>query len=502
MSKFLYKFIQSLNKAEKRLFKDSLKSSKRKSYYLEIINEYSAVFPYSIHIDKTIFGSKDNKYISDCKSRLKQALFHFLTEIYHKNNINKKIQNLVSVVQMLIDRFEMKEASKILLKAEKLAIDNEAYYQLMMIQKLKISVAEYTISVGDKIDFNLIKNMQLLRYETIENYKQLCAVHDKRLTAKLKKFNANQGYSIVKNRSVDLPKIKDKLKIKFGNHQINYNQHLASKKYKSALASLHKIIYILDQNTSLAKSLVLANKHYCIYLSALCYLNVKVGRTDEIPAILKKIESYQPNSILGKLRKDSSLFISTCLYTLATQKIEMGLKFIDEKTDIIKKLTKKAESINNTIFCVLTHYFASNQWNKCLKLIQQVYQKELYKENNYFIPLINLIAVYESNDEQYFFSLLEQYRNKLNRKTKKEKFVLALVYFLEHIYTFDRQLIKTNLHKVYLSFEKNIPQQRYFIYWIINRFCHLKDEDYFAFLKAHSFEHYEPSIKQNLHELA
>jgi len=62
MSKSLLDLIKTLSKAEKRVFSENLKHTKRKHYHTKLITTYSKSEEFSLELDKKIFKSPNVSY--------------------------------------------------------------------------------------------------------------------------------------------------------------------------------------------------------------------------------------------------------------------------------------------------------------------------------------------------------------------------------------------------------------------------------------------------------
>jgi len=81
MSKNLFDLIKTLSKAEKRMFSENLKKTKRANYYKNLILTYSRSEEYSTELDEKIFINKSTKSIIDYKTSFKNLLYPYLVSL-------------------------------------------------------------------------------------------------------------------------------------------------------------------------------------------------------------------------------------------------------------------------------------------------------------------------------------------------------------------------------------------------------------------------------------
>lgn len=498
MSEFLFNFVKALNKTEKRLYLKSLNNTKRSNYYKNLILKYGRAEGYAESLDKNIFGELSNSVVSDCKNRLKDSLFHFLTSLQSKASIGGKIKQMLDVVSMLVERRQAEEATKILLKAEKLALKNECYFLLVMIQDKFIAMEESRFYIEDAIDLDYLKKLQKQRNRTIEKYKEEVKSIDE-LQISTCEYAIIQGYKIpeisksfIPNEFIDFLIPLNKLEAKINRNMINCDDKLTYKYVDELINMIEKDLKVLNRYGWLISS-------YSRYLFLAVFYGIKLNKGKETSETLLKYDFVKPKTAFSKSRHLNYKTISYCKYAFYINKPCFAIEQIKQFESFY--VTDLSYTLNevDTLFTALTLYFANGDFIKCEELVKALSKFDIAAFYQNVIKMIELVMVYESSDFCYLNSLIKQCENK-NRKSKSEKdHVQFYKYFIKTVKALgQKEYNKANagFKLLYNLFAKDLAFFKYFICWLVSKNIKYNKENYQLFLEKYEFEHFVYKVKK------
>lgn len=169
----LFKLIKSLSKDEKRLFKMfSRQIPEDGGMYLRLFDTIEGLEHYDEKKITPIFGKSGglNK-IKDAKRYLKEAIYKFLEYHHFDDSAEIQLQRLLQRIEILYTKRLFVQATKHLIKAEKIAIENHLYLHLLTILSWK---REILIQQPDNIAFTAYEQEHYLsELQAIDLYRNV-----------------------------------------------------------------------------------------------------------------------------------------------------------------------------------------------------------------------------------------------------------------------------------------------------------------------------------------
>lgn len=192
MSNSLFNLIKTLNKAEKRVFSENVKKTKRKNYYSKLLTIYASSESYSKELDQKVFKNESQKFVSDCKRKLRDSLYQLLVSLEKNKSVQYRIEQLLKTSIMLFERKQYSESKKMIDKVEKLAIKYEAHDFLIPIKTHKIRmVMNHGLRVGEH-DMKYIKSLLEDKRKTIEHCTNYHIANDGFVHSAIEQFFVNK----------------------------------------------------------------------------------------------------------------------------------------------------------------------------------------------------------------------------------------------------------------------------------------------------------------------
>ncbi len=506
MSKSLFDLIKTLSKAEKRVFSERIKQTKRMHYYAKLITVYSTSEHYSSELDQKIFRKEDAKMMGDCKYKCKQLLCDYLVSLEKNKAIELQIEKKYNVALMLKNRKQYPEALKVLEKIDKLATQYELIYLSVRIKTALIRLAY--ASSGDifEIDSTYIKSLFEAKKKVVRQLGEIEHALDKTRLALL-----NWHIKVGAVRNVPGTKVLPahhfkNLRVDLADAQTRYYSFMGDKNYPKALDALKHVLSLTENNLEIVLGAELLNLSYAIYLRSYFEIEIGIGmgRKIDFPRILKKFDQISCDTIKKANELMDAKTIAYCLYSLHLNKPSLALPQIRAKEDFFQNSSFMEVTYNyNLKFCVMV-YFAMSNWQMCRKYIEKVETYGVTKLTGSIVRNIKLISIYEQNDTHYFSSLIQ---SELTRRRKNKVKIKDCSDFNECVFNFLYYLDKDphgdftgQLRKILDNFDKMYAELRYIIHWIVYKIPALNNTDYQDFLKENNFEHYSfaPCSKKSL----
>lgn len=504
MSKSLFELIKTLSKAEKRVFSEKIKETKRKYYYTKLISVYAKHEEYSLKLDQKIFKKEGAKMISDCKRKCKQLLLDYLVELHKNRRIRQQIETNYQTIAMLMNRKLYEQAIKMLDKTEPLAIKYEILDHLILLKKMRIAINLSIMGCSFETDLDYMKQ---LFYEKKKAIEQLAETEESMDKFNLEFLQTQIGGGYIRNR----PGTKKKSTIPFKNIKLSliklqgeFFNCLNTKDRLEALEAVTKILDVTKENRDIVLKAKLLTVPYAIFLRSYVELSIECQRNFDIQEVLREFEYIPFISFPEKFNIIESKTVTHCLYSLYTNDPASALPEIRANESFFKKSKDQENRYKFSLeHCTLVHLALKN-WNKCHALIDEIETFEISDFLRRKTCNFRLICIYEQNDLHYFNAIIEKElvkRRKKRIKLKDCKTMYECVFnFLYYLSKGSTSKYADSFKYVLDSFNGRRSEYRYIIHWMVYRFPELNNKDYQTFLKDHNIRHYsfDTSTKQLL----
>lgn len=112
------------------------------------------------------------------------------------------------------------------------------------------------------------------------------------------------------------------------------------------------------------------------------------------------------------------------------------------------------------------------------------------------IDNIQIITAYEQKDKAYFYRLINQFKQK-RKKYKFDVIDINLLNIYRAIISYNYEVIPKFLNVIMKEGNAQKTNQKYFVFWLVNKFPVLQNEAYSKFLEQCGFKHFEfKNVKQ------
>lgn len=495
MSKNLFDLIKTLSKAEKRVFSENIKKTKRMNYYIKLVTVYSKHEAYSPELDQKIFKSESPKFISDCKAKCKNTLYDYLVTLEKNKGIKKQVEHKLKIALMLKNRKQYEDAKKILEKIDKLATKYELLEELVEIKTQKIIVSMLIATSKSKIDMDYMKALILDKRKAI---KYLVDVHHARDDVRLALWTWHIKDGALSNElgndKINSDQLKN-LSIVLTECQRKYCEFMREKNFKAAWDELEHLILLVNQNNDIVIKADLLTFSYAGYLVAYVMLSIVLSKRVDIKLILNQFDSLQYYTVKQQWAIVYYKRMASCSYALSINKPRLAASEMQEMT-IFQERHKYLVNDNtaNVIYPLFT-YFALGNWEECLAFVDTIELSESPPIVSSAVLNIKLICIYEQNDFYYFNSLINQLiARKRNNGVKISTYSDLNDWIFHTLYCLAKKSnnVKVHFKKILENFDQAHWMFRYMVHWVACQFPELtEDEDYLAFLAKHNYTHYD-----------
>lgn len=495
MSKSLFDLIKTLSKAEKRVFSENLRPTKRKSYYIKLVADYSKSEEYSSKLDLKIFKSEGPKFISDCKIKCRNLLFDYLVSLEQNRGVRKQVEHKLKIAIMLKNRRQFHEAIRILDRIDIVATRYEMVEELLEIKTQKIVLSILTASGDRKVDLNYLKLLSKEKNRVLQHFVKK---HNARDDARIASVNWHVKIGAILCEQGEHKLGEDQfqnLSINLTMHQKRFFDHMGDKNYKLATKEVEHIIRLTDQNKDIvleARFLTLAYASYLFLYVELCII---LHKKIDIEQVTRQFESIPCHSVKANWETLTNKMVTGCMYALSVSDPAIAIPFIEETKHFFAAHNYlQKDNTGNVLFPLFT-YFALGAWEDCLSFIDEIETRKTSADTSSTLLNIKLICIYEKNDHYYFNSLVNKHAAKKRKNGIKTSnytnFNDCVFYILNNIAQRSNNTEKC-FKKVLNSFENDNWRNRYLIHWIVNHFPALLDgDDYRSFLDKNSYQHYD-----------
>jgi len=440
MSAYLFNFVKTLTKTEKRIFSEGLKDTKRKIFYVKLVSYYNKAESYNADLDKKIFKQKDKKFIIDCKNTFKTLLYKFLVSQEETKDVRLQVEYKLNVANMLYKRNELEEALKILRKLKMQTSKYEFYNLLIKIPHFEITMVRIEGFKSGKMDLEFLNMLESEQKDYVDKYINITKLNNEFNSIVLKgQLNIGSVKNFARKRSKKSNEKID-LRIRLRSAENNFFKYMYAKNWCKSFDQIKDVLSLKKQlKQKLSKNELLENPplFYYKYTVRIGHLaNKKFDFYDTI----RKMEELNFKSLLRKARKVCDIASSYCdhaLYindpTFSIEQMEICNQYLmDKKNNPFPHPygVSRLFSIN---------YFALSKWEKCIAQIDKLLSDRTDTWYCKLDHIMKLICIYEKGDRHYFNAIFEQHLNKRKKNRRKitncENISDCLFNILYHIVT-------------------------------------------------------------------
>lgn len=494
MSKSLYDLIKTLSKAEKRVFSENLKKTKRLQFYRKLIIVYSRADAYSSELDQKIFKSEPSKFIGDCKNTFKDLLFRYLVSLEKNKGLEQQIEEKLCIAKMLFRRKQFTESNKILDKIDQLAQIYEFHELMVEIKSFKIIIAHNMGMITKEIDLDYFEALIADKQLAMDRFAQKqIGLNNGWLRSVKTQIKRGATQNKVGKQKVSIDRYKN-LKSTFLEKKAELSIYIHDNKLSKAFDTLLFILDLAEQHSKVVLKAKLLGITYPEILATFIELNYMINKNQDIEKFLLRFEDIKPTSIYEQCAYLFDKTIAYSVYALATNTPKTALVEI-EKLELFFMDTNFSEAENFSSYSYyLFVFFATKQWDKCIEYIDIVDKKGGAKWNNSLLFLVRLICIYEKGELYYFNSLIDQFMSKRRKNGVKIKdcsnftdCTFNVLYFMAKGTKID---LPEQLNHLFATFDVHYRRSRYVIHWIVCQLPALHNAEYCTFLEQNHLEHY------------
>jgi len=495
MSKSLFDLVKTLSKAEKRVFSENIKKTKRMHYYIKLVTVYSKHETYSPALDLKIFKSESPKFISDCKAKCKNTLYDYLVTLEKNKGIKKQVEHKLKIALMLKNRKQYEEAKKILEKIDKLATKYELLEELVEIKTQKIIVSMLIVVGKSKIDMDYMKALILDKRKAIEYFVNVHhGTDDIRLALWTWHIKDGALANELGSDKINSDQLKN-LSIVLAEYQRKYCEFMGEKKFKAAWDELEQLILLVDRNKDIVIEANLLTFSYAGYLVAYIMLSIILSRRVDIKLVLNQFDSLQYHTVEQQWAILHFKMLASCAYALSLNKPRLAASEIQEMAIFQERHSYLINDNTTNVLYPMFTYFATGNWEECMAFVDKIELNTAPPIVSSAVLNIRLICIYEQNDFYYFNSLINQHmarKRKNGIKISTYSDVNDWTFHILYCLAKKSNNIKVHFKKMLENFNQVEWMFRYMIHWIACQFPELtEDEDYLAFLAQHNYTHYD-----------
>ncbi len=495
MSKSLFDLIKTLSKAEKRVFSENIKRTKRLQYYKKLMHIYSKSEVYSPELDQKIFRRENPKFIGDCKIKFKDLLHRYLVSLEKNKGLEHQIEQKLKIAQMLFSRKQFVESKKMLKKIDKEANLYELHELIVKIKSLQLDLIMNMSGLSREIDLTYLKGMIADKYKAQDRFVEMQHCYeDGRL--KLIETNIDAGLICNKVGKEKLPSDQYKnLRTTFLTGHSRYMGYLMKKNWPSAFDELFNILDLAEKNKKVVLKAKLLGYIHSTYLAAFIELNYMLDKNVNVNKLLHQFDEIIPGSIYEQCTILIDKTVAYSIYALSNNTPQLAVPELKYQETFYKKNNFSQETNFNPYRYYLFIYFAVANWGKCIEYIDKIDKMGGAEWNNSLLQMVRLICIYEQGDRYYFNALIDQHMIKRRKNGVKIKdssnFTDSVFNVLYYLAKGSKTDLSDPFSKVISTYDYLYMGTRYIIHWIVGNLPKLQNSEYAAFLKQYDYKHYD-----------
>lgn len=391
-------------------------------------------------------GEKFINHLPSEKNHLYKLILKSLRGFHSDNSVSAILKEEIKNVELLYKKSLYKECRKFLLRAKKLAKDNEKFYywfELISWEKLLIE-EDYEQGV---FTYDLDKLIQ----EELEVIEKLRNLAEYQMIYSRINYIFRRGGFVTKPEDVSaVDEIANHHLIKGKNTALSsraasicyYIQGLCNatkRDYDTAMEKFNRTKFIIDNNPKIKSSLA---KRYVRTVHNLILANIYLKNYDKANQLIKELESLQHTK--GFATYDVKVKIFTCIYNSRIMvayrngSFQSTLKMVDE---MIEGLSHYGEKLPKEQVLLFSYhigyvYFGAGLYRESLKWVNAILndnEQKLRQDIYSYARIFNLILHYELGNYDLLEYLMKSTTRRIKKSSNTEEVELSIIKLLKKI---------------------------------------------------------------------
>ncbi|MCB9188649.1 MAG: hypothetical protein H6599_05130 [Flavobacteriales bacterium] len=443
----LFDLIKSLSKSEKRFFKltSSLQSGDKN--YLKIFDFIDKQEEYDEEELKDFYkGEKFISHLPSEKNHLYKLILKSLRGFHSDNSVSAILKEEIKNVELLYKKSLYKECRKFLVRAKKLAEENEKfYYWFELISWEKLLIEE------DYEQGNFTYDLDKLIQEELDVIAKLRNLAEYQMIYSRINYIFRRGGFVTKPEDISaVDEIANHHLIKGKNTALSsraasicyYIQGLCNatkRDYDTALEKFNRTKFILDHNPKIKTSLA---KRYVRTLHNLILANISLRNYDKAEQLIRELETLHQTKGFGTY--DVKVKIFTCVYNSKIMvsyrkgSFQSTLKIVDEMVEGLNHYGDKLPKEQVLLFSyhIAYVYFGSGLYREALKWVNTILndnEQKLRQDIYSYSRIFNLILHYELGNYDLLEYLMKSTTRKIKKSSHSEEVELSIIRLLKKV---------------------------------------------------------------------
>jgi len=436
----LAKLIGSLTKSEKRYFKMFSDLQSGEKGYMKLFEAVEKLGDYDDEAIRKIFEGEDFiKRLPAVKNYLHAQILKSLRIVHSGETVDSQLKEMIEEVFVLYEKRLYRQCSKILEKAEELAVKNQLSLAQLEINgwKERISIESQSPDVLEKnLATNIEKDLRLL--ELHKNSIQYRNLHNQILVMNKKIKEARTEEELAPFEDIVHDPLLQSVEgaMSFDAKHYFYQTHLiynhAKGDNEKCLLYAEELLKLLEEFPDKIRE---KPKMYISALHNVLLSKIQLHDYDNFEETLNKLKFFPVKSLNSEVNRFVSASIFEMVMYLDPGRFTQSMPVRDTITEGMKKYADKINAIEEItlLYNLFYSYFGTGEFSKALGIINQLlneYQKELRYDVQSAVRILNLILHYELKNTMLLeYNAVSTYRflYKSKRLYKLETIILNFI---------------------------------------------------------------------------
>lgn len=443
----LFDLIKSLNKSEKRFFKltSSLQSGEKNYlkifYYIEKQDEYDEE-----QLKEFYKEEKFIKHLPSEKNHLYKLILKSLRGFHSDNSVSAVLKEEIKNVELLYKKSLFKECRKFLLRAKKLAEENEKFYYWFELISWEKLLVDEDYEQGD-FTYNLDKLIQ----EELDVIEKLRNLAEYQMIYSRINYIFRSGGFVTKQEDISaVDEIANHHLIKGKNTALSsraasicyYIQGLCNatkRDYDVALEKFNRTKFILDTHPKIKQSL---SKRYVRTLHNLILANISLKNYDKAEQLTKELGNLTEAKGFGsndvKVKIFSCVYNSRIMVSYRKGAFHSTLNIVDELIEGLDEFKDKLPKEQVVLFNYHIAYvfFGAGMYREALKWVNLILndnEQQLRQDIYSYARIFNLILHFELENYDLLEYLMKSTSRQIKKNSKTEEVEMSILKLLKKV---------------------------------------------------------------------
>ncbi len=482
----LFKLVKSLSKSEKRFFKLSSSLQSGDKNYLKVFDYIEQQEEYDEEAMKTAF--KDEvfiKHLPSEKNHLYKLVLKSLRSYYSEKSVSSILKQEIKNIEILYSKALYRECEKFVMRAKKIATDNEKFYYWFELISWEKKLLEEALEEG--VFSNNLDQLLKEEEEVIAKLRNLAEYQ--LIYSKINFIFRTGGFTRNEEEQKIVEDIADYHLIKGKNTALStraatmcyYIKGLCAatnRNYEDSFQFFNRTREIIDNNPQLKPDLA---QRYVLTLTYLLRCHIESNdfkKANELIQDIRNLESSKGfDSVDLKVRIFSNSYIHELSMMQRMGNFEESVKLIEQIEGLEKVYEGKISKEQEILFTYhkSISFFGINEFRKALAYINDVLndnEQNLRQDIYSFARIFNLILHYELENYdflEYVVKSTNRYFTKQGRAFEAENVLIKNIKKLsKSVTTQERSKIFTQLKNELNDVMQNRHEQVLFEYFDIH----------------------------------